>query len=368
MRLAEEHPFLLLNVCVLYHLAYTPLSSQIPGIHLNRTRCALALTLALGVVSPAAGQSVLNRTPNLSAGWTGPPNTAFFNFLHRFNSTSAPEKQVTNSPTFLLAYSPFPKALLGINYATRSDIALRYPNEWEFFARYSVLSGIALQAGYNNAARSADGELSLARDLGHLRLIAVGRAFSNGYAGDSARFAVAGGAVVHVTQFIAVAGDVANLIKRAGTADAAWGAALQLAIPSTPHTLSLQVGNTSTGTLQGSSRGGDRTRYGFEFTMPLHMARFRGHAASTVAPAGAKRVAMKQFQFMPPTLTVQRGTAVAWKNDDQLAHTVTAADKSWTSPLLQPGAVFVRTFDQPGRYEIVCTPHPFMKMIVEVTP
>lgn len=331
---------------------------------MNRFRIVL---LALILPAGLRGQSVLDRTPNLSAGWTGTPYTAFFNFLHRFNHTAAPERQVLNSPTFLMGYSPTNNALLGVHYATRSDIAARYPNEWEFLARYRLLNFAGVQAGYNNAAKSLDGEVSLSRDINRVRVIAAVRAFSKGYGGDSARFALAGGAVLRFSRFLALAGDIATLINKDPAEEIAWGAALQLAIPSTPHTLSLQLTNTTTGTLQGASRGG-RRRFGFEFTIPLHMARFRGVGGSTAVPQDSTHVSISQFQFMPPSIKVARGVTVAWKNDDQLAHTVTAVDKSWTSALIQPGAVYTHTFEQAGRYEITCMPHPFMKMTIEVRP
>jgi plastocyanin len=57
---------------------------------------------------------------------------------------------------------------------------------------------------------------------------------------------------------------------------------------------------------------------------------------------------------------------VEWKNDDPLAHTVTADDGSWDSGLIQPGATWRRTFDRPGTYPFHCTPHPFMKGVVVV--
>jgi len=311
---------------------------------------------------------VLDRTPNLSGGWSGQPGVIYFNFLHRFTRSAAPERQVSNTPTFLLGYAPIARSLVGVNYATRSDLVARFPNEYELFGRYELLHGVALEGAYNNASQSIDGEVSLARSISRLRLMAAGRAFSKGYGGDSARFAVAGGASLRLSNSIALAGDVATLLERSALEKVAWGAALQIAIPTTPHTLSLQVANTNTNTLEGASRGGTR-RYGFEFTIPLHLARFRGtHAAEQVVPSNATHVSMKNLQYMPAALKVPAGTTIAWKNDDQLAHTVTAADSSWTSPLLQPGKSFVRTFDQPGVYEIHCTPHPFMKMTVEVTP
>ncbi|HEX6557821.1 MAG TPA: cupredoxin family copper-binding protein [Longimicrobiales bacterium] len=322
------------------------------------------------ILPPAtAAQSVLERTPNLSGGWSGEPGTIYFNFLHRFTTSAAPERQVSNTPTFLLAYAPLGKVLAGVNYATRSDLSPRFPNEYELFARYQFIPGLAVQAAYNNAGRSVDAEVSVSRSIDRLRLLGAARAFSNGYDADSARFAVAGGATLRLTRSIALAGDVATLINRTASERMAWGAALQLAIPTTPHTLSLQVANTNTATLEGAARGSAQRRYGFEFTIPLHLARFKGaHAVAQPVPDNATRVAMKNLQFAPQTLTIARGTTVAWKNEDPLAHTVTASDKSWTSPLLQPGATYVHKFDVAGRYEIQCTPHPFMKMVVEVQP
>src|SRR6058998_2759747 len=107
-----------------------------------------------GISDVTCGQSVLERPPNLSGGWLGGPGTLQFNFVHRFGVGDAPLHKVTNSPTFLLGYRlPIP-LLIGFNYATSSDVAAAFPNEWEVFARYGR-SGIALQAGYNQAAVSS---------------------------------------------------------------------------------------------------------------------------------------------------------------------------------------------------------------------
>ena len=95
---------------------------------------ACALSASLGVADVASCQSVLERPPNLSGGWLGAPGTLQFNFVHRFGVSDAPLRKVTNSPTFLLSYQlPLP-LLIGFNYATSSDIAAAFPNEWEVFA------------------------------------------------------------------------------------------------------------------------------------------------------------------------------------------------------------------------------------------
>lgn len=336
---------------------------------IKSTICAVVFVALLTANQPVTAQSLLERSPNINGGWTGGTGVVHFNFLHRFIRGAAPESQVSNSPTFLLAGSPLPNALIGVNYVTRSDLAPRYPNEWEIFARYAPFSHVSLQAGYNNAAESVDGEIGFTYDVGRIRLLAAARVLSSAFASDSTRFALAGGAALRLHRWIALAGDVATLADRADDEDLAWGAALQLAIPYTPHTLSLQAANTNTATLQGASRGTTRTRYGFEFTVPLTLSRWLGGgraAAAEAIPQGAVTVSMKQLQFTPAHIKVVRGTRVVWRNDDQLAHTVTASDGSWTSPLLQPRDTYEHTFASAGRFEITCTPHPFMKQIVEV--
>lgn len=333
------------------------------------TICAVVFVALTQASPPLHAQSLLERSPNIHGGWTGATGVVHFNFLHRFIRGAAPENQVSNSPTFLLAVSPLRHTLAGVNYVTRSDLTPRFPNEWEIFARYAPLSSVSLQAGYNNAAESVDGEIGFTYDVGRVRLLAAARLLSNAFASDSTRFALAGGATLRVHRWVALAGDIATLADRADDEDVAWGAALQLAIPYTPHTLSLQAANTNTATLQGASRGTTRTRYGFEFTVPLTLSRWLGGGRATAAeaiPQGAVTVSMKQLQFTPAQLKIKRGTRVVWRNDDPLAHTVTAADGSWTSPLLQPGDTYSHTFESAGRFEITCTPHPFMKQIVEV--
>jgi len=315
---------------------------------------------------------VLDRPPNLSGGWLGAPGTLQFNFVHRFGVSDPPLRKVTNSPTFLLAYQlPLP-LLIGVNYATSSDIAAAFPNEWEAFARYGQ-RGLALQAGYNQAATSFDAELTAARSLGRIRLLAVGRMLSNGYHSDTTRYAVGGGATLRLNRWFALAGDVTTLLDRRPSEKAAWGAALQIAIPYSPHTFSLQVTNTNTATLQGESRGIDRVRGGFEFTIPFTLSRYFGKRSETASKGAAgvvtgpvTAVEMRTVSFNPKRIQIAAGTTVTWTNNDPLVHTVTADDGSWDSGPIEPGKSWSHTFTQPGEYALHCTPHPFMKAVVVV--
>src|SRR5438876_7723016 len=193
------------------HLSNEEARLRLPGRIAVFVPCALSAFL--GVADVASCQSVLERPPNLSGGWLGARGTLQFNFVHRFGVGDAPLRKVTNSPTFLLSYQlPIP-LLIGFNYATSSDVAAAFPNEWEGFARYGQ-RGVALQAGYNQAAGSFDAELTAARNVGRLRLIAAGRLLSNGYHSDTARYAVGAGAAVRLSRWFAVHGDATTLIDR----------------------------------------------------------------------------------------------------------------------------------------------------------
>ena len=55
-----------------------------------------------------------NSSRNASGGWAGAPNSLYFTFLHRFNNSGAPVRQVTNRPTFLLAVPLAGGVVLGL--------------------------------------------------------------------------------------------------------------------------------------------------------------------------------------------------------------------------------------------------------------
>ena len=405
---------------------------------------------------------MLERGPNLSDGWIGAPNSIHFNFLHRFNQSGPPRRQVTNRPTFELAWRPPPPVLVAVRYATRSDIVARVPNEWELFARLGALRqdagaplDAAATAAWNAAARSADGEVTLARRQGRLRMIAAARVLGSAFDTGETRFALAGGATLRLTRWIALAGDYAQLLDT--DERAAWGGALQIAVPYTPHSISLQATNTNTATMHGASRGADAVRWGFEFTVPVALGRYFGTRvvaapspppvdvdslriaiadstrlavadsvtrvlqseyelrlrldseqraaredslrdarqealriarqdslraaarADSVRRASAARArqapqraivraTIRNLAYAPARFEIAAGTTIRWTNSDQVDHSVTATDGSWDSGIIRPGETWERTFARPGTYDFFCTPHPFMKGTITVTP
>lgn len=348
--------------------------------------------LALGLGGPLAGQGGLDRSPNISGDWVVAPGTVQFNFLHRFVRGPAPVRKVSNFPTFLLGTSFVRGTLVGVSYSTNSTLAPAYPNEWEFFLRAQPLTqargfpiDVGAQVGWNLAADGADGELSLARRAGPLRLLAVGRVLADPEA-SGAEFAYGGGAALRLTRHLALVGDVATLADRdaARGEKAAWSAGFTVAIPNTPHTLSLHATNTTTGTLQGASRGVARVRYGFEFTIPITLARYVGRRPAVGAPAapdvpppgevpvgpvaGALRpTSMTGLRFVDGALEIALGTTVEWRNDDAVIHTVTADDRGFDSGNIGAGQAWRFTFTRPGTYAYHCTTHPFMqgKVVVQ---
>jgi plastocyanin len=85
-------------------------------------------------------------------------------------------------------------------------------------------------------------------------------------------------------------------------------------------------------------------------------------------PVATDSVAIKNFAFSPAMVTVKVGTTVTWTNGDQDSHTATATGGAFRSPTLNTGDTFRYTFTRPGRYEYLCTIHPFMTATVVVTP
>lgn len=89
-------------------------------------------------------------------------------------------------------------------------------------------------------------------------------------------------------------------------------------------------------------------------------------ATPASGPTVARTVQMIDNAFQPATVSVAAGEAVRWRNDGLVPHTATL-DGVFDSGFLEPGADFVQAFDSVGVYEYICTIHPEMVGIIEVT-
>ena len=83
-----------------------------------------------------------------------------------------------------------------------------------------------------------------------------------------------------------------------------------------------------------------------------------------VGPA-THTVAIDGVAYVPPTLTVHRGDAVTWVNQDPFPHTVTAAG-SFDSHEIAAGASWRFVAHKAGVYDYICTLHPNMKATLKV--
>jgi amicyanin len=342
----------------------------------------LAGVAMLWLATLSQAQAVTDRTPNLDDGWTVAPGVIQFNFLHRFEVSPPPARKVTSFPNFHLA-TALPLGLnLGLDYATNSTVFTGIPNEYQLSLRRPILReargkplDLTVTAGYNFAPQSVDGEVSLARHLGRVRLLGTVRGISSGYEVQRSLWGIGGGLVVRVTNWLSLAGDGFSLVNGPDRATdvPVWGAGAQLRIPYSPHTFSIQFTNTQSASIEGSSRGARGAHMaGFEFTIPFTLARYFGHgkkppaAGAVSVTSGAAVVRIAALSFNASEIKVRAGTRVQWVNQDQVQHSVTADSAGFDSGLIDPGQTFEHVFDRPGTYTYHCTPHPFMRGTVIV--
>ena len=352
---------------------------------MKRVSLALLVLAAPPVATPLAAQSLLYRPPNLGGTWVPDGGVVQFNFLHRFYVFPGPSHFVENHPTFTLVAGFGHNIAFGGRFATKSITGgggEQSSNETELYARWRAYGAegrpgfaVAVTPAYNLLAKSLDGELGVDWTQGPVTLHGAARAVSRRL-GDPATGAgaFAGGFDVRLTRYVGLSADIGSFVSPAGRS--AWSAAIDLLIPGSPHTFSLQVSNAQSATIQGASIGyaavgAGHVLYGFEFTIPLHLKRFSPWFHGTgrpklVVPEGAAVVKIAQYKFATDTVRIAAGATVVWANDDVAEHTVTFHGTEPGSPTIAPGGTFSHRFDRPGTYPYHCTPHPFMKGVVIV--
>ena len=338
--------------------------------------------------APLPAQSLLYRSPNLGGTWVGEPGVVQFNFLHRFYVYPGSAGHfVVNYPTFTIATGVVDRVAVGGLFATRSpagsDRNAGSQNETAVFARWRAVGGvegssglhIALTPAYDFLAQSVDGEVSVDYTFGALTVEGAARIMSKPLgASGGARASFGGGAAARLTRYIAGSADVGSVVNP--TVLAAWSAAIQILIPNSPHSFAFEVSNTIASTIQGNSIGFSQRLYGFEFTIPLHLKRFRElfHRASSPMATGdvgapvAATVAIGAMKFSADTVVISAGQAVRWNNADPLGHTIRfdPASGEASSDLIAANGSYTHRFDRTGTYAYHCTPHPFMKGVVVV--
>jgi plastocyanin len=88
---------------------------------------------------------------------------------------------------------------------------------------------------------------------------------------------------------------------------------------------------------------------------------FAQSAAPAPAPSPLSTIHIKNFAYVPDTVTITAGAVVKFVQDDETPHTVTASDGSFDSGNLNQKQTWSHTFAKPGTYSYFCAYHTYMK-------
>lgn len=94
-----------------------------------------------------------------------------------------------------------------------------------------------------------------------------------------------------------------------------------------------------------------------------------GDGEATGETIEANTVVYQDFAVEQPSIKVKKGTTVTWTNKDTAKHDVTPVNETddfMASELFGKGESHQVTFNTVGTFEYFCSPHPYMKGVVEV--
>lgn len=98
-------------------------------------------------------------------------------------------------------------------------------------------------------------------------------------------------------------------------------------------------------------------------SVPLLLILCGSLAAQTV-----HEISIREYRFDPQEVRLKAGDAVRWQNaEKRTSHSVVfPAEGGLESERMFPGEAWERRFEQRGRYDYQCGPHPEMKGVVLV--
>lgn len=335
-----------------------------------------------GAGAPLEAQRLLDATPNTRPVWTMGEWEPALVLSHRLEFISGGD-ELLNLPLITVGTAVHERLAVGVDFTSNSETANAHlgGNEAQWWIALRGPSGarghLSGLLGYNSAAGSIDGAVTARARLGALSWIAEGRVFSDAFGEGDAGAAATGGVILHLTPYLALAGDVGQAFGR-NDRGTVWSGGLTLAVPGTRHQFSFHAVNSGAATLQGASRpkvlGPGDVRYGFAFVAPLgtgaQWARVfsarEAEATTAETQAGAVRVDLRDIEFAPDTVRIRVGGTVHWVNGDIVVHTVEANDGSWASGSLRADQRYSRVFSSAGTFAYHCGPHPHMRGVVIV--
>jgi len=81
---------------------------------------------------------------------------------------------------------------------------------------------------------------------------------------------------------------------------------------------------------------------------------------ANAASSDTAQIVIKDFMFMPMSLTIKAGSTVTWANKDDEPHTVVSDTGLFRSGAVDTDETFAFKFDKPGTYHFTCSIHPRM--------
>ncbi len=102
--------------------------------------------------------------------------------------------------------------------------------------------------------------------------------------------------------------------------------------------------------------------------IPVTIAVLAGLSAGALAAAN-QEIHQKGRVFSSENVTLKKGDALTFINDDSIPHNIMSASKGNEFNLgsQAPGAATDVTFKEAGDVQVICAIHPRMKMMVKVT-
>ncbi len=86
------------------------------------------------------------------------------------------------------------------------------------------------------------------------------------------------------------------------------------------------------------------------------------------AMADEAKVAIDNFTFTPPAMTIRAGKSVTFVNHDDVPHSIVLTNGKDRSGALDTNDSFALRFDTPGEFAYFCGLHPQMQGKIVVTP
>jgi plastocyanin len=86
-----------------------------------------------------------------------------------------------------------------------------------------------------------------------------------------------------------------------------------------------------------------------------------GTAVPSPMPSPVSTIHIKNFAYVPDSVTIPVGSTVKFVEDDEVPHTVTASDGSFDSGNLNQKQSWTHTFTKAGTYTYYCAYHTYMK-------